>query len=185
MNELMIYAAVLAAGLVVLVVLAMRGGNWLAALKTRRRLKRLGVKQIRDFRCPDGIGHFFVVDYLVLRPDGISLVMYKPFSGTIYCAEQIDQWTQMLNNRSYRFPNPLIELKAQVNTLSTCVPGVDVDGYLYFDDQAAFPKGQPEQVIQSASIPKALQRNKKAHIDTALDAAWQKLCAMMKQEKRR
>ena len=141
-------------------------------VKTRYRLNRLGLKQIADFQCPDGLGNYFTVNRLVMRHDGISLLVFKPFPGSIFCAEDIDEWTQMLAGKSYRFKNPLIDLDYQVKAVSACVPGVPVNGFLLFDAQAEFPKGHPDRVIRTDSIPEALKQNKQVKVQPSVDAAW-------------
>ena len=95
---------------------------WLNA-KTRYRLNRLGLKEISNFQFPDGLGNYFNIDRLIMRHDGISLLLVKQYPGSIFCAEDIDEWTQMLAGKSYRFKNPLIDLDYQVKAVSACIPG--------------------------------------------------------------
>ena len=147
-------------------------------LKTRYRLNRLGMKQIRNFQCPDGLGNFFTIDRLVMRHDGISVLLLKRFPGSIFCADDIKEWTQLLAGKSYRFKNPLIDLDYQINAVSACMPGVDVDGYLFFDHQAEFPKGHPQRVIRLDSIPESLKRNRQEKVQPAVVTAWDELGGM-------
>ena len=86
--------------------------------KTRYRLNRLGSKQISNFKCPDGLGHYFNIDHLILRNDGITLLMYKRYPGKIFCADKINDWTQMLGQKSFRFKNPLYDLDTQIKAVS-------------------------------------------------------------------
>jgi hypothetical protein len=183
MFEQSIYWYIIAAVVAVIILLMLfskRLSEYFSGRKVRRQLRKMGVRQLRNVSCPDGLGHSFVIDYLVLCPDGISLVMYKPYAGIIYCAEKIELWTQMLGNKSYRFPNPLPELDYQLKSVASCVPGVQVKAYLFFDEQASFPKGQPVQVIQSGSMPESLLCGKKATVTAGVKDAWQKLTTMTK-----
>lgn len=148
--------------------------GWLR-LKTRYCLRRLGLKQLSDIQFPDGMGHYFTVDRLIMRHDGITLLINKRYPGKIFCAEHIDDWTQMLGRKSYRFRNPLYELDTQIKTISSCIPNVDVDGYLFFDQMAEFPKGHPERVIYLNTIPQQLIRNRKYKVEKPVAAAWQVL----------
>lgn len=152
--------------------------GWLN-LKTRRRLKHLGVKQISNFKCPDGLGHYYVIDRLILRPDGISLLLLKCYPGKIFCADKIDHWTQMLGQKSYRFTNPLYDLECQVKAVSACIPGVPVDGYLFFDHLSEFPKGHPDRVLHLKNIPQQLSRHKKDEVGASVMAGWKKLLKMV------
>ena len=151
--------------------------GWLN-LKTRRRLKRLGVKQIANFKCQDGLGQHYIIDRLILRPNGISLLLCKCYPGKIFCADRIDDWTQMLGKKSYRFKNPLYDLECQVKAVSAFVPNVPVDGYLFFDHLAEFPKGHPEQVIYLQKIPAQLVCNKKDDVQASVQDGWKKLLLM-------
>jgi len=164
------------------IVIYMASGNfkhiWLN-IKTRRRLNRLGLKQIANFRFPDGLGDYFIIDRLVMRHDGISLLLFKQYPGLIFCADDIDQWTQMLAGKSYRFKNPLVELDLQVKAVAAFIPEVPVNGFLLFDRQAEFPKGKPDRVINLDKIPEALKRNKKQKAQAAVESAWEKLGASL------
>lgn len=147
-------------------------------VKTRYRISRLGLKQISDFQCPDGLGDYFTINRLVMRHDGISLLVFKQYPGTIFCAEDIDEWTQMLSGRSYRFKNPLVELDYQVKAVSACVPDVPVNGFLLFDHRARFPKGHPDRVIQLDKIPEALKRDAQHKVMASVESAWETLSTL-------
>ena len=145
--------------------------------KTRYRLSRLGFKQKSNFKCPDGLGHHFIVDRLILRHDGITLLVYKKYHGKIFCADHIDDWTQMLGLKSYRFKNPLDDLDCLVNAISASIPNVPVNGFLFFDHQAEFPKGHPERVIYLRNIPEELKRGKNEKVEASVMSAWEQLLA--------
>jgi hypothetical protein len=153
--------------------------RWLD-FKTAYRLNRLGQKQVADFQCPDGLGHYFAIDHLILRRDGITLLIYKRFPGRIFCADNIDDWTQMFNRKSVRFKNPLYDLDIQIKAVSACIPGVPVNGYLFFDHRTEFPKGHPQRVVHLGNIPEQLIRNKKDQLAESVVSAWEKLLAAAK-----
>lgn len=147
-------------------------------VKTRYKLKRLGYKQISNFQCPDGLGHYFTIDRLILRHDGITLVVSKQYPGKIFCADNIDDWTQMLGLKSYRFKNPLDDLDYQIKAISARIPGVPVNGFLFFDHQATFPKGHPERVIYLDKIPDELKRSNNVKVETSVMSAWKQLTSI-------
>ena len=144
-------------------------------IKTRMCLNRLGLRQISNFQFPDGLGHCFTVDRLLMRPDGISLLIYKQFPGSIFCADHIPEWTQMLGGKSYPFKNPLVDLDHQIKAISASIPDVPVNGYIFFDHQARFPKGHPDRVIRLGSIPSSLYRDNKNKAQASVVAAWEHL----------
>ena len=173
------YALLIILALVALAIAIFMGRSslsqaWLS-LKTRHRLNRLGLKQISNFQCPDGLGNYFTIDRLVMRHDGISLLLFKQYPGSIFCADDIREWTQLLSGKSYRFKNPLIDLDYQIKAVSACIPGVPVNGFLFFDYQAEFPKGHPERVIRLDGIPESLKRNRQEKVKPAVESAWAKL----------
>ena len=153
--------------------------SWLN-LKTRSSLNHLGFKQISNLKCPDGLGHHFIIDRLILRHDGITLLIYKRYPGKIFCADQIADWTQMLGNKSYHFKNPLYDLDYQVRVISACVPKVPVNGFLFFDYLTEFPKGHPDRIIQLKKIPEELKHDKHDKVNASVMSAWNKLLHMAK-----
>lgn len=153
--------------------------SWLR-LKNRYRLNHLGVKHLSNVQWPDGLGYYFTIDRLILRPDGITLLMYKQYPGKIFCADNMDDWTQMLGQKSYKFKNPFYDLDCQVSAVQSYVPNVPVNGFLFFDYTAEFPKGHPRRVIHHKSIPEILQRNRKRKVEDDVMSAWKKLKALAK-----
>ena len=153
--------------------------GWLN-FRTHYTINRLGLEQITNVTCPDGLGSEFKIDRLVLRPDGISVLAIKKYPGKIFCADHIDEWTQMLGQKSYHFKNPLFELNYQVKAIADYTPNIDVDGYLFFDHLAHFPKGHPERVIHPASIPDTLQGDRRQPVEPDVMEAWKKIKVLVK-----
>lgn len=151
--------------------------SWLH-IKARYYLNHLGIDQISELHCPDGLGNEFIIDRLLLRPEGITLLMTRQYPGRIYCADHIDDWTQIIGQKSYRFTNPLFELEHQVKAISDCIPGVAVNGYLFFDYLSEFPKGHPQRVIHPRQIPASLRTTKNSTIAPEVARAWRKLKSM-------
>lgn len=178
-SQYVLYTAVALLVVAVILILNRRKINhiWLN-VKTRYKLKRLGYKQISNFQCPDGLGHYFTIDRLILRHDGITLVVSKQYPGKIFCADNIDDWTQMLGLKSYRFKNPLDDLDYQIKAISALIPGVPVNGFLFFDHQATFPKGHPERVIYLDKIPDELKRSNNVKVETSVMSAWKQLTSI-------
>ena len=81
----------------------------------------------------------------------------------------------MLGQKSYTFKNPLPELDYQIRTLSASIPNIPVNGFIFFDYQAEFPKGHPDRVIHCKEIPEELIRHKNDKAQANIEGAWQKL----------
>lgn len=159
--------------------------RWWLIFKNRYRLNHLGVKHLSNVQWPDGLGYYFTVDRLILRPDGITLLIYKQYPGKIFCADNIDDWTQMLGQKSYKFKNPFYDLECQVNAIQSCVPNVSVNGVIFFDYTAEFPKGHPDRVIDHKSIPEDLKRHKKRDVEDSVMSAWKELKKVIEKKQTR
>jgi hypothetical protein len=121
--------------------------------QTNRGLDKIGIKQIKNAICTDGLDGEFAIDRLIMLHDSILVIAFRPYSGNIYCAESIPEWTQLLDQKSYKFKNPLFELGNQVTAIQNYLPGVPIRGVLIFDYSANFPKGHPERVMRLDNIP--------------------------------
>jgi hypothetical protein len=125
----------------------------------RRQLNSFGVTQKHNLIYADGLDGSFKVDRLILLKDSILLISLKQYAGNIYCAEEIAEWTQVIGKKSYKFHNPLFELQNQVNALQAAAPGITIEGALFFDHTATFPKGQPANVLHQDNIPEHFMTN--------------------------
>ena len=172
------------AGLAILAFLLLVALNWrrLASAwrewRIRRLLDQIGHEQIRDLRCPDGLDGHHLIERLALATDSILLIVYKRFSGKIYCAEQIDEWTQMVGRKSFKFPNPLFELDYQLTSLRLQSGSESLEGFIFFDAGASFPKGHPDQVWHPGNIPPSLLREHCPPPNAQIQAAWDRLKAL-------
>jgi hypothetical protein len=144
-------------------------------MRTRHSLNHLGLESVANVQFPDGLGQYFSVDRLVMHHDGISLLIFKRYSGRIFCADDIDEWTQVVGGKSYRFKNPLVDLDYQIRAVSSRAPDVTVNGFLFFDHRAQFPKGHPERVIQIETMPVCLKRDKLNKVQAPVEKAWRQL----------
>lgn len=121
--------------------------------RTRRCLDQIGIKQIKSVVFSDGLDGEFEIDRLVMLHDSILLIAFRSYSGNIYCANSISEWTQVLDQKSYKFKNPLFELENQVSAIRNYLVDVSIRGVLIFDHSASFPKGHPDQVMRPDNIP--------------------------------
>jgi len=143
--------------------------------RTRHCLDAIGIKQLRNVVCSDGLDGEYVLDRLVMLPKAILLITFKPYSGNIFCAEHIAEWTQVIAQKSYKFENPLFELENQLTALRAQVPNVNFKGLLFFDHNAHFPKGCPDTILHAGNIPERYLRENCPEPDQAILDAWQKL----------
>lgn len=170
-QDIILLAIVFAALLILLLNARKIRHNWLE-WRTRRCLNRIGIQQRRNVVCSDGMDGEYVLDRLIMLPTSILLISFKPFSGNIFCAERISEWTQVIAQKSYKFENPLFELENQLTALRLEIPGVPIRGLLFFDHNAAFPKGHPDSVIHPGNIPTEYLRQNCAEADAGIVEAW-------------
>ncbi len=149
--------------------------------RIQRSLKQIGCEQIRNLVCSDGLDGYFKLDRLALTPDAIVLISYKIFGGNIYCAEHISEWTQLVGQKSYKFENPLFELENQLTALRLLTGSAQLEGFLFFNNSAEFPKGHPDRVLQPASIPERFNAANCDNVKPEIAAAWELLKTHQKQ----
>jgi len=147
--------------------------KYLNERKVNKTIQHLGSQYLKQVILPDGLGGSIFLDYLVLAQHSIILVILKKFRGTIFCAENIEQWTQLIGNRSYKFPNTLQQLDSDILSVGSLVKDVDITGLVVFSSECDFPKGKPEQVKSIREI-KRTTIDKQLHSESLLNA-WYKL----------
>ena len=143
--------------------------------RIQRCLDRIGSEQIRNLTCPDGLDGYYNIDRLALVEDAILLISYRPYSGYIYGSERISEWTQVVGQKSFKFPNPLFELEHQITSLRLLTGNVALRGHLFFNHSAEFPKGHPPAVLHADNIPKQYLRENCAPANAELMATWKAL----------
>jgi len=153
---------------------------WLRRVVTewrlRRNLQRLGTQTLSNVLFPDGMDGTVWIEQLSLTAGGMLLLSLKRYPGLIYGGETIDTWTQIVNGRSYSFPNPLPALHGDVVAVQALVPGTPVSGRVVFTRESEFPKGKPEGVWLLEEVVEE-QRADPRQPSTALLDTWARLRA--------
>ena len=148
---------------------------WRESRNINRVAKRLGARMLRDVRLPDGMGGEISIDFLVLATDAILVIGVKRYDGLIYGSARIDEWTQSIRRRSYKFPNPDTYLQQQIGAVRLIVPKTPVRGLHLFSDSAVFPKDKPSNVLQVKDLRGSVSRPRLKDIPAELQAAWTQL----------
>jgi len=171
-------AAVLATVIVVAVLLFLfraRLKNWRQERLIRKVIRRLGMRSMKNIHLPDGTGGEVTIDHLLLGRDAIIVIGVMRFEGLIFGSTHTDQWTQVINRRSYKFDNPDHKLQDQINAVRLIAPGVEVSGWHLFGHGAKFPKDKPDNVLQPADIKSLPNRPQHDDIPKQLHTAWKQL----------
>ncbi|MBL1431911.1 MAG: hypothetical protein COC09_04315 [Gammaproteobacteria bacterium] len=147
------------------------------ALRVRKRFgvfKRIADDSMHDIFVPDGVGGNVYIAHLLLMPDQIAVFNEKPFAGKIFGDVNVDQWTQSIRQRSFRFANPLVELQSQIVAINALVGQRCTTGYLVFSDDSEFPWGKPENVYLRKELVEAFP-NDRHQIQDWVKQAWSRL----------
>lgn len=121
--------------------------QWISHRRLLQLVRRLGVANLKYVSLPDGLDGEIYIEHLILRHDRILIVTIKPFKGNLFGAEHIDQWTQVIGHRSYKFPNPLHQQQSDLQVIKGVLPKIHIDGLIVFTRGCLFPKGKPEGVM--------------------------------------
>jgi len=171
-------AAGLAAAIVLPVVLFLfrvELKNWRQERQIRKAIRRLGWRSMENIHLPDGTGGEVTIEHLLLGRDAILVVSVMRFEGLIFGSSHTDQWTQVINRRSYKFDNPDYYLQRQINAVRLIVPGARVSGWHLFGHGAKFPKDKPDNILQLANIRSLPKRPRHADIPKPLRATWKQI----------
>jgi len=115
-------------------------------------LKPYVLDEIKDIIVPDGIGGLLEIEHLILMKQGLLLVETYPMSGNMFGAETINQWTQLIDGRSYKFANPLRHIRTSRQALMILAPNIPIYCRVVFNADSIFPKGKPEEVSVLSSL---------------------------------
>lgn len=172
-----LYAVLAVPGAVVVLAVLFRRqlGNWREQRQVARMIRRLGARNLHNLQLPDGMGGEVTVEHLLLARDALLVVGVKRFSGLIFGGPQTDQWTQVINRVSYKFPNPDGYLQRQVNAVHMLAPGATVTGLHLFTHGASFPRDKPDNVMSTREIRQLPKRMKYRDIPKGMRMAWEKL----------
>lgn len=175
-QQLMIGILALATAVVLVFLLRIPLRSWQEKRQISRAVKQLGARVTRNVTLPDGMGGEINIDYLVLTTEAILVVGVKRYDGMIFGSANTDEWTQTVNTRSYRFPNPDIYLAQQISAIRSIAAKVPVKGLHLFTDTAMFPWDKPDNVLQTKDLlGRNMSRPRPKDIPADLGSAWVQL----------
>lgn len=143
--------------LLVLIVIVQRKRKQSAEFKMKAIIQPYIKQEERQFIIPDGIGGLLEIEHLILLEQGLLLIETYPMAGNLFGAETIDQWTQIVDGRSYKFANPLRRLRTSRQAIKSLAPKIPVFCRVIFNSDSTFPKGKPEEVSVLGSLDEDMQ----------------------------
>ncbi len=147
--------------------------EFLAEYKLNRLLKRIGTKSLHNITIEDGMDGRVLIENLILLPSKILLLGVKKYRGVIFAAEKIDLWTQVINNKSYKFENPLRQLENTISLLNSKLKNTKIEENILFVKGSEFPKGKPEKVLTIAELKNLASHDSYMDLDESLRKDWE------------
>lgn len=120
-------------------------------------LRNYKQEEVRTIVIPDGIGGLLELDRLILTERGLLVIETYSMTGHLFGAEQIDQWTQVIEGRSFKFANPLHHIQNAKYALQQLAPKIPVFYRVVFTGDSDFPKGKPDYVSTLQTLEEDLQ----------------------------
>ncbi|MDH5327549.1 MAG: NERD domain-containing protein [Gammaproteobacteria bacterium] len=151
--------------------------------QVEKTIKENSEDYAKDIVVSDGLYGYHFIDYLVLLPGRIVVLGLHSFEGYIFGADKIEEWAQVLNNRSYKFENPLLKNSHYVQSVQELTRNTEVIGRVLFTGNCSFPKGIPEGVIELGQLPSMLDELKRDTDSEATKVLWDELLAACRQQK--
>lgn len=168
------------AGLILLLGLALQISEikeYICEWKLNNLLMNVGKDVLRNVTIPDGMDGDIFIEYLILTPKNILLLSVKKYKGLIFAAEEIDLWTQVVGNKSYKFNNPLLLLENDTLELKSKIESSTITEKVLFINGSEFPKGKPDKVVSIDDVKK-WKNTFTGDISSSLSADWERLSAL-------
>jgi len=149
--------------------------GWYLDLTLHQKINGLAVETLHQVVIPDGMDGVVFIENLLLTPTGLLILPVHRYQGVLFAADNIDNWTQVIGKRSYKFANPLPQLEADVLAAKNCVGDIPVRGQVLFTKGVEFPKGKPDQLISLADLESVRHQYRDKPIPAAYMQAWDEL----------
>lgn len=147
-------------------------------------IRELGIEHLRNVIISDGVYGYHFIDYLILFPEQIMLLGVQHYEGYIFGAENIDEWAQVVNKKSYKFPNPLQNYITCAQTINSLIKDADVVARMVFTSSSEFPKGVPQGVYRMEDFKVELASLvQEKTLDSHLKTIWDALVALANEHK--
>jgi hypothetical protein len=178
---------VAAIALVIAVILIVRNSSRTAdGRKIKMAVKKFSNAYRQDVIFSDGMGGYFFIDYLILLPGRILALKLCKIEGYVFGGDNIELWTQVENNQSAKFKNPIEDVKLFVKHAADQLKFDGIMARVLFNSKSEFPKGVPEGVLQMANFKENMAAwSGETHVADATNMAWDKLSALLEESRER
>lgn len=155
-----------------------------ASKKIDLALKGYSQAELHDVVFPDGVGGLVEIERLVLVKQGILVIETYPISGNLFGADKIEQWTQMLNGKSFKFTNPLYRIQMLRQAIKAIAPSTPIFYRVIFTaNDSSFPKGKTDDVSTLFSLENDLEMLKQSPVMTEKQRSnWQRILRIARKD---
>jgi len=148
-------------------------------------IKELGIAHQKDVIISDGVYGYHFIDYMILFPEQIMLLGVQHYEGYIFGADNIEEWAQVVNKKSYKFPNPLQDYQTCSQTIKGLIKNANVVARSVFTSSSEFPKGVPGGVYLMENFKGELaQLVRGKPLDPKNEAVWNQLVVLTTDHKK-
>lgn len=149
--------------------------RWFRDRRMRKKIRAVGADSLHQVVISDGIDGAVYLENLLLTPDGLLILPVHRYQGVVFAAEGIDNWTQVLGKRTYKFPNPLPQLQSEAQAVKSYVAQTPVDARVVFTPGVEFPKGRPDKLLSIEELDVLGEQNRGRDIPPDYWQAWEAL----------
>ena len=138
------------------------------------RVSKLGFKQLKDIIIDDGMDGTIQIERVFLTSKGIFTLSSNFLTGNIFGDDRIDTWAQVIEKRTYRFPNPLFNFEHTLSALKHHFSDLPVYGKILFVGECTFPTGQPAGALLVDDLEKHQHKIDSDEINEHSKELWDK-----------
>jgi len=149
--------------------------RWYLERQLQKKIRAVAVDSLHQVVIPDGLDGAVYLENLLLTPDGLMVMPVHRYQGIVFAADGIDNWTQVIGKRTYKFANPLPQLEGEVLSLKNYAADIPAQGRVVFTRGVEFPKGRPEKLISVAELEELAEQNRQRDVTPAYWQAWESL----------
>lgn len=153
--------------------------EYISEWKLKHLLKGIGLDSLHNVIIQDDMDEKVFIENLILMPNKILILGVKKYKGLIFAADNIDLWTQVIGNKSYKFENPLRQLESDALTLKSKIENSNIEEKVLFIHGAEFPKGKPENVVEISEVTSWLADSEQAEAPESLQNDWKTLSGLV------
>ena len=114
------------------------------------------------------------IERVFLTAKGIFALSSNFLTGNIFGDDRIDTWAQVIEQRTYRFPNPLYNFEHTLAALKHHFNDLPVYGKILFVGECTFPTGQPTGALLIDDLEKHQYKTDKDAINEHSKELWDK-----------